>query len=95
MHYVFTTSSKVCSQKIALEIENGIVKQVQFMGGCDGNTKGVASLVAGMKAEDVITRLEGIECGSRGSSCPAELAKAIREALAQDTSAEDAEPKAE
>ncbi|MFT9055300.1 MAG: TIGR03905 family TSCPD domain-containing protein [Ethanoligenens sp.] len=91
MRYVYTTSKKVCSQEIVLEIEDGIVQKVQFIGGCAGNTQGVASLVVGMKAEDVIARLQNIQCGRRGSSCPAELATAIGQALAaKDAPAEDA-----
>lgn len=94
MRYVFHTSGKVCSRGIVLEIEDEIIQKVQFIGGCAGNTQGVASLVEGMKAEDVIARLEHIPCGNRGSSCPAELAVAIRQALAaQDVPAEDAETK--
>lgn len=82
MRYVFTTSNKVCSREIVLEIEEGIIQKVQFIGGCSGNTQGVASLAVGMKAKDVIARLQNIQCGSRGSSCPAELATAIEQALA-------------
>lgn len=94
MRYVFNTSGKVCSRGIVLELEDGIIQKVQFIGGCAGNTQGVASLVEGMKAEDVIARLEHIQCGNRGSSCPAELAVAIKQALAdQDVPAEDTETK--
>lgn len=68
----------VCSQAIAIELEDDVVKSVQFMGGCQGNTQGVAMLVRGMKAEEVIARLEGINCGGKGTSCPDQLARALR-----------------
>lgn len=68
----------VCSQAIAIELEGDIVKGVQFIGGCSGNTQGISMLVRGMKVEDVISRLEGISCGGKGTSCPDQLAKALR-----------------
>lgn len=68
----------VCSQAIAIELEGDVIKSVQFMGGCPGNTQGIAMLVPGMKVEDVISRLEGISCGGKGTSCPDQLAKALR-----------------
>ena len=68
----------VCSQAIAIELEDDVVKSVQFMGGCQGNTQGVAMLVRGMKAEEVIARLEGINCGGKGISCPDQVARAWR-----------------
>ena len=68
----------VCSQAIAIELEGDIVKGVQFVGGCSGNTQGISMLVRGMKVEDVISRLEGISCGGKGTSCPDQLAKALR-----------------
>ncbi len=70
----------VCSQAIQLEVEDDIIKSVQFVGGCSGNTQGVARLVEGMKVEDAISRIEGIKCGPRSTSCPDQLAKALREA---------------
>ena len=68
----------VCSQAIAIELEDDTVKSVQFVGGCSGNTQGISMLVRGMKVEDVISRLEGISCGGKGTSCPDQLAKALR-----------------
>lgn len=68
----------VCSQAIAIELEGDVVSGVQFMGGCQGNTQGIAMLVRGMKVEDVIARLEGINCGGKGTSCPDQLARALR-----------------
>ena len=74
----------VCSSGIEITLdENDIVKNVTFHGGCSGNTQGVAKLVEGMKAEEAISRLEGILCGSRPTSCPDQLAKALKQALAQ------------
>ena len=73
----------VCSREINFEVEDNKVKNVQFVGGCSGNTQGVAKLVEGMKAEEAISRLEGILCGSRPTSCPDQLAKALKQALAQ------------
>lgn len=70
----------VCSQAIEYEVQDGIVKNVKFIGGCSGNTQGVATLVEGMKVEDVISKLEGIDCNGRGTSCPDQLAKALKAA---------------
>ena len=70
----------VCSRNITFEIEDGIVKNVQFMGGCAGNTQGVARLCEGRKADELIGLLEGIRCGFKATSCPDQLAKAIRKA---------------
>lgn len=72
-----------CSQAIQLELDGDIIKSVEFIGGCAGNTQGVATLVQGMKAEEVIAKLEGIRCGFKPTSCPDQLAKALRIALAQ------------
>lgn len=73
---VYPTSG-VCSQAIVIELDDDVVKSVEFIGGCQGNTKGVAALVAGMKVDDVITRLKGIDCGRKGTSCPDQLARAL------------------
>lgn len=70
----------VCSQAIDIEVEDGIVKSVRFQGGCNGNTQGIAALVQGMPAEEVIRRLEGIRCGFKDTSCPDQLAKALKSA---------------
>lgn len=71
----------VCSQNIIVELDGDTVKHVEFIGGCSGNTQGVARLVEGMKAEDAIARLEGIRCGMRPTSCPDQLSKALKKAL--------------
>ena len=69
----------VCSRKIDFEIEDGIVKNVRFLGGCNGNLQGIGKLVEGMKIEDVIEKLEGLNCNGKGTSCPDQLAKALKE----------------
>lgn len=69
----------VCSKKIIVEVNNGIIENVSFLGGCPGNTLGVASLLKGMKVEEAITKLEGIKCGFKNTSCPNELIKGIKE----------------
>ena len=83
MNYTYKTKG-VCSSQINLEIsDDGVINRVEFIGGCNGNTKGVAALCVGQKAEEVISRLEGIKCGSKSTSCPEQLAFALKEALAQ------------
>ncbi|MBP3604117.1 MAG: TIGR03905 family TSCPD domain-containing protein [Lachnospiraceae bacterium] len=67
----------VCSSSIDIEVENGIIKFVEFFGGCNGNLKGIASLVTGMKVEDAISKLKGIRCGFKNTSCPDQLAQAL------------------
>ena len=78
MHYEYTTKG-TCSRSILFDIEEGKVKNVQYIGGCNGNLKGIGSLVEGMEINDVITRLEGISCGSKGTSCPDQLAAALKQ----------------
>ena len=80
MTYSYKTHG-VCSQKITFSLENGIVSDVTFFGGCNGNLKGIAKLVEGMKAEDVIARIKGTTCGFKRTSCPDQLATALEEAL--------------
>lgn len=79
-HYEYITKG-VCSRKIDFDIEDGIVKNVSFVGGCNGNTQGICRLVEGMKAEDVAERLRGLNCNGRGTSCPDQLAIAITQAI--------------
>lgn len=74
----------VCARNVSFDIVDGKIVDVRFDGGCSGNTKGVAQLVEGMDAAEVISRLEGIQCGFKGTSCPDQLAKAIRQALSED-----------
>ena len=68
----------VCSQAIVIAVEGDVVQSVEFYGGCQGNTQGISMLVRGMKVEEVIARLEGINCGGKGTSCPDQLARALR-----------------
>lgn len=71
----------VCSRNITFDIVNGKITNVQFEGGCSGNTKGIAGLIEGMDAEEAIRRMAGIKCGFKNTSCPDQLAQAIKEAL--------------
>jgi uncharacterized protein (TIGR03905 family) len=71
----------VCSQKIDFEIEDGKVTNVHFLGGCNGNTQGISRLIEGMDVNEAISRLEGIQCGFKGTSCPDQLAKALKQAI--------------
>lgn len=73
----------VCAREIKFELDGDTVKSVKFEGGCNGNTKGIAALVEGMKVDEVIDRLEGTKCGFKGTSCPDQLAKALREAIGE------------
>ena len=70
----------VCSRKINFEVDNGVITHCEFVGGCRGNTQGLAKLVIGMTPEEVISRLEGTDCRG-GTSCPDQLAKALKEYL--------------
>ena len=76
-HISYTTSG-TCARRIEIDVENGIVKNVEYIGGCSGNTQGVAALVRGMTVEEAIARLEGIRCGFKSTSCPDQLAKALK-----------------
>ncbi len=80
MEYRYIPSDRVCSQEMIIELDGDIIKKVTIIGGCAGNTVGVSNLVAGMKIDDAIKRLEGIPCGMRGTSCPDQLAIALKEA---------------
>ena len=79
MQYTYKTKG-VCSQMISFDVENGKVSNVQFFGGCNGNLKGIAALVEGMDINEVINRVEGIRCGMKSTSCPDQLAQALRAA---------------
>lgn len=82
MQYEYKTKG-TCSQKIFFDIEDGILKNVQFLGGCNGNLKGICSLVEGMDVQEVISRIEGIRCGMKSTSCPDQLASALKEAISK------------
>ena len=68
-----------CSRFINFEIKDGIIESVEYVGGCQGNTTGISKLVKGMSVDEVIARLEGVDCGGRGTSCPDQLARALKE----------------
>lgn len=78
MQFEYKTKG-TCSQRILFDVEEGKVKNVQFLGGCNGNLKGIAALVEGMNVNDVISRVEGIKCGMKSTSCPDQLAQALKE----------------
>lgn len=73
----------VCSQMMTVDVEDGIVREMKVMGGCDGNLQGISQLVRGRKAEDVIELLSGIRCGFKETSCPDQLARGLAAILEQ------------
>ena len=75
------TPRGVCSRSFQIEVEDGVIRSVQVVGGCDGNLKGLSSLLAGMKVEEAVQRMEGIRCGGKPTSCPDQLANALKEIL--------------
>ena len=79
MQYEYKTKG-TCSQRILFEINDGKVEKVQFLGGCNGNLQGISKFVEGMDVDAVIQRIEGIHCGMKPTSCPDQLAKALKEA---------------
>lgn len=78
MEYTYKTKG-TCSTHIVLDVEDDVIRNVSFSGGCNGNLQGISKLIKGMKASDVIARLEGIRCGSRPTSCPDQLCQALHE----------------
>ena len=82
MKTIFETHG-TCAKAITIDVDEatGTINDIQFIGGCNGNTGGIAALVKGQKAEDVIKRLEGIRCGYKNTSCPDQLAQALRQVL--------------
>lgn len=79
MEYTYKTRG-TCSREINFTVEDGKVMNVQFIGGCNGNLKGIGALVEGMNVDDVIARVEGIQCGGKPTSCPDQLAQALKAA---------------
>ena len=73
----------VCSRSIDISVEDGIIREVVYHGGCSGNTQGVAALVKGMRVEDAVERLSGIRCGFKSTSCPDQLSQALKAYLAK------------
>ncbi len=82
MQFEYKTKG-TCSQRILFEIEDNKLKNVQYIGGCNGNLKGIGSLVEGMDIDEVITRVEGTTCGMKNTSCPDQLAQALKQAKEQ------------
>lgn len=82
MHYQYQTEG-TCSAMIEFDLDNNIIHNVNFLGGCDGNLQGISKLVEGLPAEQVISRLEGIRCGWKDTSCPDQLTRALKQALAR------------
>ena len=82
MEYHYTTKG-TCSRKITVDLDGDVIRSVKFVGGCNGNLKGVSALVKGKKAQEVIASCKGITCGLKPTSCPDQLALALEEALAQ------------
>lgn len=80
MNYKYKTRG-TCAREISFELEDGIVKNVSFFGGCNGNLKGIAALIEGRKAEEIIPLIKGTKCGFKPTSCPDQLANALQEAL--------------
>ena len=83
MKHIEYKTRGTCSRAVIVDVEDGIIKDCAFVGGCAGNTKGVAALVVGMKVEDAIAKIKGIKCGMKSTSCPDQLAKALEAALAE------------
>lgn len=83
MNYTYTTKG-TCSRLINISVDNGVIEDVSFVGGCNGNLQGISRLVEGMPAEEAIARLQGIKCGWKPTSCPDQLSLALREALARE-----------
>ena len=79
MQYTYKTKG-TCSQMITFDVNDNIVTNVQFFGGCNGNLKGIAKLVEGMNIDEVIARVEGVTCGMKATSCPDQMAKALKAA---------------
>lgn len=82
MRHIEYCPQGVCSRKIEIDVEDGIIQSVSFTGGCSGNTQGISRLLVGMRVEEAIERLDGIRCGFRPTSCPDQLAKALKKSLA-------------
>lgn len=82
MEHITYQTKGVCSRQIDMDIDNGIIVDAKFTGGCSGNTQGVAALVIGMTVEEAIKRLRGIKCGFKSTSCPDQLAVALEEHIA-------------
>lgn len=89
MRYTFRNKG-TCSVQVSFDIENGILKNVEFLGGCNGNLKGISKLCEGRSAREVADIIKGIRCGQKRTSCPDQLARAIEKALAEAAAADEA-----
>ncbi len=83
MNFTYKTTG-TCSSRISFDINNGVVSNVKFTGGCNGNLKGISSLVDGMKGEDIVKKVKGLKCGFKNTSCPDQLALAIEQAMKEE-----------
>lgn len=81
----------VCSQLMTVKVEEGVIQEIQVLGGCSGNLQGISKLLPGMKAEDAIDRMAGIKCGFKATSCPDQLSKALQAALNEEEKRKNAE----
>ena len=81
MEHITYRTQGVCSRQIEIDVENGIIQKVRFLGGCAGNTQGIAALIVGMPVEEAVRRLGGIRCGFKSTSCPDQLSIALRQYL--------------
>ena len=80
METIRYTPSGVCSKQMEIDVEDGAIQEVRVLGGCNGNLQGIASLLKGMRVEDAIQRMEGLQCGMKSTSCPDQLAQALKAA---------------
>lgn len=80
MTYTYTPKG-VCSQRIKVDVEDGIIRDIQVLGGCSGNLQGISNLIIGMDAKDAISRMKGVRCGMKPTSCPDQIAIALEKAL--------------
>lgn len=85
--YTYATKG-VCSRSMTVELEDGVIRDVRIEGGCNGNLQGISRLVVGMRAEDAIRRMQGIQCGGKASSCPDQLSIALTRALEKEKQAQ-------
>ena len=91
MHYEYQTKG-TCSSRILIDVEDGKVQSIEYIGGCNGNLQGMSRLVEGMNIDDVIARVQGIHCGMKPTSCPDQLAQALL--IAKEKLAKEAQPEA-
>ena len=80
METIRYTPKGVCSRAMEIDVENGVIREVRVLGGCNGNLKGICSLLRGMTVQDAIERMDGIKCGMKPTSCPDQLAQALKRA---------------